>query len=202
MKWITSLCSAAAISVIAVGAQAADLPVAPEYKAPPPPAAYNWTGIYFGVNGGYGWGQQDPLNIITDRFDRFSTSLSGGVFGGTAGAQIQVAHVVLGFESDLDWANLRGSADTSPTVAVLPLGLVHASTEISYEATARARVGYAYDNFLLYSTGGLAVLGAKTTLTTVTGGTLCQTICSIARVLIANSVRHWALVSNTASLPI
>ena len=73
-------------------------PIAPEYKAPPPPAAYNGRASTFGVNGGYGWGQQDPLNIITDRFDRFSTSLSGGVFGGTAGAQIQVAHVVLGFK--------------------------------------------------------------------------------------------------------
>jgi hypothetical protein len=40
----------------------------------------------------------------------------------------------------------------------------------------RARVGYAYDNWLFYATGGLAVLGAKTNLTGVLGVNPCVTI--------------------------
>ena len=43
--------------VAAQCAAAADLSVAPLYKAPPPPQvspAYNWTGFYLGVNGGGG----------------------------------------------------------------------------------------------------------------------------------------------------
>ena len=99
-------------------AMAADMPV--PYKAPVPVAApvYNWTGFYLGVNGGYAWGQQDPFNIITNRFDSLSTSLSGGVVGGTSGAQVQVSHVVLGVETDIDWANIRGSTVATPTVGV------------------------------------------------------------------------------------
>src|SRR5262249_4753632 len=53
-------------------AHAADLSPA---KAPPmaaPLPVYNWTGIYLGINGGGAWGRQDPLNIITDRFDAFN----------------------------------------------------------------------------------------------------------------------------------
>jgi outer membrane immunogenic protein len=175
MKRFAILTAVATLSMASLAA-AADLEVAPTYKAPPPPPTYNWTGIYVGLNGGYGWGQQDPFNLITDRFDSLSTSISGGAFGGTLGAQVQVAHVVLGFESDIDWAHFTGSASVIPTVAGVPLGLVNASTNISWEATARARAGLAMANWLVYATGGLAILGAKTSLTTAAGGPICGTI--------------------------
>ena len=39
-------------------AMAADMPSkAPAYL--PPPAVYNWTGFYVGLNGGYSWGRTD-----------------------------------------------------------------------------------------------------------------------------------------------
>ena len=83
-------------------ASAADLPQAP-YRAPAVVAtAYNWTGMYVGINGGGGWGNQDPLILFGNRFDRSSTSISGGMVGGTVGAQIQQGYVVLGLEGDLD----------------------------------------------------------------------------------------------------
>ena len=69
---------------------------------------------------------------------------------------------MLGFESDIDWANLKGSSNLNPSVDRRPLGLVSATTSIDWVATARVRVGYAFDNILLYGTGGLAALGAKT----------------------------------------
>ena len=157
-----------------VSAQAADLPPAPAYKAPMAvQQVYNWTGFYIGVNGGWGWGTQDPLNIITNRFDSLSQSISGGVAGGTVGAQIQSGHVVLGLEADIDWANIKGSGTFIPTIGGLPIGTFNASTNIDWESTARVRVGYANDNWLLYGTGGLALLGAKTTLTTPGGAALC-----------------------------
>jgi outer membrane immunogenic protein len=153
-------------------ALAADLPMraAPAPILSPTPV-YNWTGIYVGLNGGYGWGSQDPLNIITNRFDGNSLSFSGGVFGGTAGAQIQSGHVVIGFEADLDWAGLKGSGTIVPSVGGVPINPagISATTKIDWEATARARVGYANDNWLFYATGGLALLGAKTSFTPPAG---------------------------------
>jgi outer membrane immunogenic protein len=148
---------------------AADLP----RKPPPAPMlaptpVYNWTGIYFGINGGYGWGHQDPLNLITNRFDGKSVDFSGGVFGGTFGAQIQSGHVVIGFEADLDWAGLKGSSTFIPTVGGVPIGAaaVSANANIDWEATARARFGYAEQNWLIYGTAGLAILGTKGNITT------------------------------------
>lgn len=138
-------------------ATAADLP----RKPPPAPLlapvpVYNWTGIYFGINGGYGWGHQDPLNLI---------------IGGAFGAQIQSGHVVIGFETDLDWAGLKGSATFIPTVGGIPIGAaaVTANANIDWEATARARIGYAEQNWLFYATAGLAILGTKGNITTPPG---------------------------------
>jgi hypothetical protein len=45
----------------------------------------------------------------------------------------------------------------------------NATTDINWELTAPARVGYAWDNILFYVTGDLALLGAKTTLSTLSG---------------------------------
>jgi outer membrane immunogenic protein len=153
-------------------ASAADLPRRPP-PAPllAPTPVYNWTGIYFGLNGGGGWGQQDPLNLITNRFDGQSVGFSGGVFGGTAGAQIQSGHVVLGFEADLDWANMKGSGTFVASAGGIPItpAAVSASTNIDWEATARMRVGYAQENWLFYATGGLALLGAKSTFVPAAG---------------------------------
>jgi outer membrane immunogenic protein len=179
-KLVTAITTATASFATLMSAQAADLPVRSAYQ--PPVVAvqqvYNWTGFYVGVNGGYGWGQQDPFNIITDRFDSLSTGISGGVFGGTLGAQIQAAHVVMGLEADLDWANIKGSTTAVPTIAGIPFpgAMVNASTNIDWESTVRFRVGYANENWLFYGTGGLALLGAKTNLTTVSGGAVCAGI--------------------------
>jgi outer membrane immunogenic protein len=176
-RFAQATAAATALMTITVAAQAADLPMAPQYKAPTAAVAvYNWTGFYVGVNGGGAWGNQDPLNIITNRFDSLSTGISGGLFGGTIGAQIQMAHVVLGLEADLDWANIKGSSTITPTIgggAVGAGGAFNASTLIDWESTARARVGYASNNVLLYATGGLALLGAKTTITTPGGAAFC-----------------------------
>jgi outer membrane immunogenic protein len=144
---------------------------------PPPVLPYNWTGIYLGINGGGAWGEQDPFNILTNRFDHDSISFSGGTVGGTAGAQLQIVHVVTGFELDLDWAGIEGSSTLTPRIFGLPVPFtVNATTSINWDLTARARVGYAFDNVLAYATLGVALLGAKTDLTGVLGVNPCVTI--------------------------
>jgi outer membrane immunogenic protein len=180
------------VAVLTIGlvplAQAADMSL--PYRAPMPVAApvYNWTGIYLGVNGGYGWGQQDPFSVITNRFDNATVGFSGGTFGGTAGAQVQLAHVVLGFESDIDWANIKGSSTFSPMILNAPLPgtpTFNASTSITSVTTGRVRVGYAQENWLYYATGGVAILGATTNLTTLAGP-----VCGSAGILNCSATNH------------
>lgn len=161
-KALLSTVAAVALSTMSLAAKAADLPMAPAYQPAAAPVVvqrvYNWTGFYVGVNGGYGWGSQDPLNIITDRFDQFSHGISGGAFGGTLGAQIQAGHVVMGLEADLDWADITGTSMTTATVGgALIGGPFNAKTAIDWESTVRARVGYANNDWLFYGTGGAAV---------------------------------------------
>ena len=56
MKRALAASFALAALVTAQGAAAADLSLAPLYKAPPAPLAlpYNWSGFYLGINGGGG----------------------------------------------------------------------------------------------------------------------------------------------------
>jgi len=80
MKNFFAGCLALGVLVAAQCAAAADLSVAPLYKAPPSEVtqAYNWTGFYLGVNGGGGWGHSGWQGV--DHVD-----LSGGQVGGTVG---------------------------------------------------------------------------------------------------------------------
>jgi outer membrane immunogenic protein len=146
LKKIIAGCFAVAALVTAQGALAADLSVAPLYKAPPPAMApaYNWSGFYLGINGGGGWGHS--------YWDANATGVrtSGGLVGGTAGYNWQFGSAVVGVEGDIDWANLKGTN----TSTLCPAGC---STSDSWLSTVRGRVGYAFGGVLPYVTGGLAV---------------------------------------------
>ncbi len=187
MKDISKYLAGALVLLNPVTAKAADLAV----KAPPvtPVAAvYNWTGMYIGVNGGYGWGSHDPLDLIAGGFDpgrNFSTS--GGFIGGTIGAQIQQGYVVLGGEADLDWANITGSGTVIPSIAGVAqpftIGLTSKTEGIG---TARIRAGVALNNWLLYATGGVALLDETAKGTNVNG-----VPCGAVGVLTSCPASHW-----------
>jgi outer membrane immunogenic protein len=146
MKRSVAICVGLGLAVAAQSAFAADLSVAPLYKAPPPQFSqvYDWTGFYLGVNGGGGWGHSGWRDVST------GVGLSGGQVGGTAGYNWQIGRAVVGLEGDLDWSGVQGTA----TSAGCPAGC---STSDSWLGTVRGRVGYAFDRFLPYVTGGLAV---------------------------------------------
>jgi len=165
--------SAGVTLLAAISANAADLPA--RAYAPVPVAAqiYNWTGFYVGVNGGYGWGVQDPITLFSNRFDRTSFNVNGGMFGGTMGAQIQQGYVVLGIEGDLDWANIKGTGISTPTIGGLVLPgqpiTLNIASNISAVGTARARVGVAANNWLFYATGGVASVKSSANGTSIAG---------------------------------
>jgi outer membrane immunogenic protein len=146
--------SAALLAGLAIASQAmaadlgrrAQMPVkAPEYMAP----VYMWAGPYVGINGGGGWGDSSWSGApATGSFD-----VSGGMIGGTIGYNWQQGPYVFGLEGDIDWSNIKGS-----TTVNCALGC---ETRNTWLGTVRGRVGYAWDRFLPYFTGGLAVGGVE-----------------------------------------
>jgi outer membrane immunogenic protein len=142
---------AGTLALTAASANAADIPPAPApvYKAPvvAPLTAYDWTGFYIGINGGGGWGRSN-FDGATGTLGNFNTS--GWLAGGTAGYNLQFGRAVFGVEGDIDWTNISGSA---PCVG----GVTTCQVTNDWLGTARGRVGFAFDRFLPFVTGGLAV---------------------------------------------
>lgn len=168
------------------GALAADLPMQAAYKSPQVvPAVYNWTGIYIGVNAGYGSGKQDPLGLFSNDFNRFDYTLSGGMIGGTVGAQIQSGHVVMGLEGDIDWTSMSGSGSGAVTKLGILQGSATIASKVSSIDTLRTRIGYAQDNLLFYGTVGVALTNDKSSFTQTVGFT-CNT-----GVVACNSKADW-----------
>ncbi|HMJ45429.1 MAG TPA: outer membrane protein [Pseudolabrys sp.] len=135
-------------------ANAADLPrrEAMPTKAPIYAPIYNWTGAYVGINGGGGWGRSDT----SAPFASGSFNTSGAVVGGTLGYNYQVGQTVFGLEGDVDWSNVRGSSTCGAGFSC--------ETKNSWLATARGRIGYAFDRVMPYVTGGLAVGDIKSSV--------------------------------------
>jgi outer membrane immunogenic protein len=122
-------------------------------KAPVYVQAYNWTGLYVGINGGVGFGNSTWSNIGGST----GFNLSGGVVGGTIGYNYQMGQAVFGLEGDLDWSNIRGS-----TSAGICAGGT-CETRNNWLGTARGRIGYAFDRFMPFITGGAAFGDIKAT---------------------------------------
>jgi len=146
-------------------ALAADLPPAP---SPPPrapaayvpvaPAVYNWSGVYIGINGGWGWGNSNWTAITTAGTTTGSNSDNGGVVGVTFGGNYQFGAVVVGVEGDWDYSSV--TTGTSSTICGAGISCQSGNQWMS---TIRGRLGYAWDRVLFYGTGGGAFASVKTT---------------------------------------
>jgi len=150
------------LSPVAVGsALAADLPppVPAAPRAPavyaPPPAIYNWSGFYLGINGGWGFGKSD-WTIGTLPFDTGNFNVRGGLVGGTIGANWQWDGFVAGLEGDFDGSWIDGTAGVCATATTVLVSTVSCETKNTWLATIRGRLGYAADRALFYVTGGVA----------------------------------------------
>ena len=152
-------------------ARAADLPLPQAAPVPPPiyrPAFYDWSGVYVGVNGGYGFGQSawTDNGATTGNFNT-----NAFLIGGTLGANYQTGPYIVGFEGDIDWSNLSGSSSSAGCVglsvvggvALLPAGTT-CQTRSDWLGTARARIGYAFDRVFVFGTAGAAFGGLRAVL--------------------------------------
>jgi outer membrane immunogenic protein len=162
------------------------------YKAPTLPA-WTWTGLYLGVNVGYGWGKSSTDTVFSDATTGApllatitSATLKGMIFGGQAGFNWQSGPWVLGIEGDAQQAQQRGQATTfncagatcNPAASAFGLDApVTASMaqRLEWFRTLRARLGRILTpDFMIYATGGLAVGRIKTS-GTISGSSLAVT---------------------------
>jgi outer membrane immunogenic protein len=161
-KLIKASVAAAVLLAVPLTAQAADVPIkAPYYKGPRSVVSYyNWTGFYAGINAGYGFGSSDWSAPAV------STKPKGFLAGGTVGYNWQSGAIVYGLEGDFDWQNAK---DHVTCAAVLTC-----ETSSNWLATFRGRVGYAFDRWLPYITGGGAYGNIKASIRTAGGAQLAS----------------------------
>jgi outer membrane immunogenic protein len=144
---------------------AADLPAAlppqgPAVYVPPVLPVYNWSGVYVGVNGGWGWGFANYTMPAAGNFSAVSATINdnGGVVGGTAGVNWQTGGFVFGAEGDWDYSAINtGTTQTICNVTGT------CQTGNNWLATFRGRAGYAADRVLFYGTAGGAFANVQTT---------------------------------------
>jgi outer membrane immunogenic protein len=161
-------------------------PWAQAYASATPPAALNWTGVYVGVNGGYGVGRNEFRQFDDFGGGAFDASFApstigpkGGLFGGQAGYNWQMNSIVLGIEGDAQWSDMQETA-CGPDCSVDGAGIV--SQKLKWFATARARLGWAMPSWMVYATAGAAWGGIDETDTLgLTPGTVSATSFSQAR---------------------
>jgi outer membrane immunogenic protein len=163
--------SAVSLAALTGSAFAADLPTRKEPLLPPPPS-FTWTGLYGGVNVGYGFGaggaDTGALNGVAANGNRVTSPIasswsnsiapSGVLGGGQIGYNYQYnPYVVVGVETDIQAADMNASSGYSG----FGTGATYVTTtkNIDWFGTARGRIGLTmpgYSNFLVYGTGGFA----------------------------------------------
>jgi outer membrane immunogenic protein len=148
MRSFTALGAAVAVLGLATAASAADLPARTYTKAPPMVATYNWTGFYLGVNAGGAWSSAGS---------NFGDA-SGFVGGGQIGYNWQAlgSPLVLGLEADFQGTSLKNSAT---------VGAFTGEAKVPAFGTVRGRIGYAWDRFMVYGTGGWAYSKTEASVT-------------------------------------
>ena len=153
------LASAGAMALMGP-ALAADLPLAPP---PPPIPIFTWTGVYIGAQVGYAWGNDHadlfqtiavPGAAFVAFGQTFGTTPQGVIGGGHVGYNLQINQWVVGIEGTVDGTSLKKTV-------FLPFFGVNETTRSEVQGSIRGRIGWAFDRFLVYATGG-AVFGGIT----------------------------------------
>jgi outer membrane immunogenic protein len=101
---------------------------------------YNWTGLYAGLNVGYGTG--------TSEWEMLGLNVKpkGVTYGATVGYNWQAGSFVFGIEGDYNLSDMKASAACGVALTC--------ENENTWFATFRGRLGSAFDRFMPYVTGG------------------------------------------------
>jgi outer membrane immunogenic protein len=145
-------------------AHAADVSSAYPVKAKTPPAlAPDWTGFYIGPTVGWTFASSkgDYTGVTVNPpplmvYYPFDLKPSGAAIGGLFGYNFRYARWLYGIEGDLSWiANANDQAYD-------PAGSGrYDKIDLFWTAHARGRIGYLFDQYLIYFAGGAAFAGTR-----------------------------------------
>jgi outer membrane immunogenic protein len=145
-------------------ARAADVapvrtPIAPGFVAAP---GMDWSGFYIGGHlGGVGGDTTVTIPNYPAGFGRSDSSLIGG--GQIGFNYMTPGRWVFGVETDISWMGLTGAGTVGGAGESF-------SAQHNLMVTARGRIGYAFDNLLVYGTGGLAWANLRSAFYTPAAG--------------------------------
>src|SRR6202040_533025 len=119
--------------------------------------AFSWTGVYLGIGGGAGWGNnEDTLNQDATLAAVGSQIRNPGSVP-QVGGNWQIERAVLGIQADAHWADIEGHGSCFDAGALATAGISFACKDkVSSFGTVTGRVGAAVDRALIYAKGGWA----------------------------------------------
>jgi outer membrane immunogenic protein len=189
-SWMRNAAAGVLVFSLSGPVLAADMPRKALPYAPMP--FFSWTGFYAGVNAGYGFGRVDStytldvLGLLSIPLASDSLSPQGFIAGGQIGYNFQTGAFVWGVEADIQYSAQRDTGSfICPGLLCAPAGLVGLGIDhtekIDWFGTARLRLGYAFDRWLVYGTGGVAYASLTSEVTATT---------PLASVTFSNSVNR------------
>jgi outer membrane immunogenic protein len=156
-------------------ANAGDMAKRAAAPAPAVAAAPSWTGFYFGPTVGYTFAsaQGDYTGIIIPPapapmvFYPFDLNPSGASLGGQAGYNFQFGPWVFGLEGDWSWVFSASDRGFDPAGSGR-----YDDVTLLWTGHARGRIGYLYNQFLIFFSGGAAFAGTEAKHFVPAGNTL------------------------------
>jgi outer membrane immunogenic protein len=157
---------------------AADMPVrAPLLKAPPPPAVYNWTGIYTASSLGGGWEDITGNYVLPPTTDHHSENTTRAWYGSHLGAQYQWNNLAFGVEGSYETPIGRsfGTSLSQSPDCLLSTANRTCGDRFRNLWDVGGKLGMAWDRWMVYGIGGFATVRLDTrTQATSTGAILSQ----------------------------
>jgi outer membrane immunogenic protein len=158
-------------------ASAADLPSRAVPVVAPLPPALTWSGFYVGGHAGaildnsrvqllpsgdFAGPAYAPTNAF--RSPGINLDETDGTGGVQAGYNLQIGSFVAGIEADIGRGPDRRNTLNAPTSAPLLVGTFTGpvNTKSDLIGTVRGRLGFAFDRFLVFGTGGFAYANTET----------------------------------------
>src|SRR5215203_1034156 len=162
-----AISTAVLFGIITGPALAADLPRKAPTMMAPTAVGPDFSGLYAGISGGYGWGTgthtagigEDDATVGPNAILRpgsssggvpgeaFTHDVRGGTFGGHIGWNRQISNWLFGLEASASWTNIKGNTG-SVLVLYPPTNVTNFntfSTGLNWLATATPRAGWVFN---------------------------------------------------------